>query len=576
MSNIVVMPKLGLTMTEGTISKWMKKEGDLIKSGEAIFEVETDKMTNTIEAVESGVLRKIIINVGESAKVTETVAIVAEENEDISDLLPKDAKKAITTQKENVVELSNDTGEKNVLVIGGGPGGYVAAIRAAQLGAKVKVIEKKWLGGTCLNVGCIPSKVILHTVDVLTEMRQADLLGICVEGKIEVDWTALQNRKKTVIKKLVDGVEYLLKANKVEVIIGQASFIDKNTIIIKKEDGSSVKTVSNEIIIATGAEPILPSIKGIDLPEVIDSAKALSLDEIPESIVIIGAGVIGTEFGAMFNNLGSKVTMVEMLPHILPTIDRHIGKLAKKTLVNDGITIYTGAKVTGIEQGQKGIIVTVLKDGKEIKIESDKALVSVGRKAVSKELCLENAGVKLDDGNIVVDTTMKTNVEGIYAIGDVTGINMLAHVASQQGVVASENIMGIEAKMDYKTVPTCVYTKPEIASVGLTEEQVKEKGIDYKIGKFSLIGNSKALIMNATRDTAIRIIVDKKYGEILGMHIYGPRATDLIAEGALALRLEATVDELISTIHAHPTIGEAVKEAALAIDNRSIHQVNRS
>ncbi|HEY8891514.1 MAG TPA: dihydrolipoyl dehydrogenase [Clostridium sp.] len=575
MSHVVTMPKLGLTMTEGKISKWIKNEGDLVKRGEPIFEVETDKMTNTIEAIEGGVLRKIIVKVGETAKVTETVAIVAGESEDISELLPEVAIKIKTIEKENVFKKSNDTSGKNVLVIGGGPGGYVAAIRAAQLGAKVKVVEKQWLGGTCLNVGCIPTKVLLHTAEILKEMKQADLLGICVEGKVDVDWTSLQNRKKVVVKKLVNGIEYLLKANKVEVIKGRASFIDMNTILIDKEDGSSMKTVADSIIIATGSEPFIPPIKGSDLADVIDSTGALSLEKIPESIVIIGGGVIGTEFATVFNSLGSKVTIVEMLPYILPPIDREIGELTKKTLVKNGIIIYNEAKVTGIEQGEIGIIVTVSLDGKEMKIEGDKALICVGRRAVSKGLNIENAGVSLNRGNIVVDKTMKTNVEGIYAIGDVTGINMLAHVASEQGVVAAETIMEIDTKMDYKTVPACVYTKPEIAAVGLTEEQVKKRGIDYKVGKFSLVGNSKAVIMSESENTVIKIITDKKYGEILGMHIYGPRATDLIAEGALALRLEATVDELISTVHAHPTVGEAVKEAALAVNNISIHQVNR-
>ncbi|HEY5557451.1 dihydrolipoyl dehydrogenase [Acetobacterium sp.] len=473
---------------------------------------------------------------------------------------------ANSDKKENNVE-------KKVLIIGGGPGGYVAAIRAAQLGAKVTVIEKQWLGGTCLNVGCIPTKVLLHTAEILTEMKQADLIGISVEGNFDVDWASLQNRKKAVVKKLVDGVKYLLKANKVEVIEGKASFIDKNTVKIDKEDGSSMEMTASEIIVATGSEPFIPPIKGSDLEDVIDSTDALSLEKIPESIVIIGGGVIGTEFATVFNSLGSKVTIVEMLPYILPPIDREIGEMTKKTLSKEGVKIYTGAKVTGIEQGENGIIVSVLLGDKEMKIEGNKALVAVGRRAVVKGLNIENAGVALDRGNIVVDKSMKTNVEGIYAIGDVTGINMLAHVASEQGVVAVENIMGMNTKMDYKAVPACVYTKPEIAAVGLTEEEVKEKGIPYKVGKFPLAANGKALIMNETGGF-IKIIADEKYDEILGIHILGSRATDIIAEGALALRMECTLEEIITTIHAHPTVGEAMKEAVLAANKKAIHMVN--
>ena len=472
----------------------------------------------------------------------------------------------------NIDKKENNV-EKKVLIIGGGPGGYVAAIRAAQLGAKVTVIEKQWLGGTCLNVGCIPTKVLLHTAEILTEMKQADLIGISVEGKFDVDWASLQNRKKAVVKKLVDGVKYLLKANKVEVIEGKASFIDKNTIKIDKEDGPSMEMTASEIIVATGSEPFIPPIKGADLEDVIDSTEALSLEKIPESIVIIGGGVIGTEFATVFNSLGSKVTIVEMLPYILPPIDREIGEMTKKILSKEGVKIYTGAKVTGIEQGENGIIVSVLLGDKEIKIEGNKALVAVGRRAVVKGLNIENAGVALDRGNIVVDKSMKTNVEGIYAIGDVTGINMLAHVASEQGVVAVENIMGINTEMDYKAIPACVYTKPEIAAVGLTEEEVKEKGIPYKVGKFPLAANGKALIMNETGGF-IKIIADEKYDEILGIHILGPRATDIIAEGALALRMECTLEEIITTIHAHPTVGEAMKEAVLAANKKAIHMVN--
>ncbi|MBY6795978.1 dihydrolipoyl dehydrogenase [Clostridium botulinum] len=461
-----------------------------------------------------------------------------------------------------------------LVVIGGGPGGYVAAIRGAQLGAEVTLIEKEKLGGTCLNIGCIPTKVLLHSSELLNEIKEARTLGIEVNNEVKINWTQLQNRKNTVVNTLVSGVSSLLEHNKVKVINGTAAFEGKSSIKVTKDQGESENIQFDNVIISSGSVPFIPPIEGRELEGVIDSTGALSLDSIPKSMVIIGGGVIGIEFANIFNSLGCKVTVIEMLPYILPPVYREISEILKEKLKKDGIDIYNNCKVTKIENNNENLNVSFEEDNDKLNIEAQKVLIAVGRRANISNLNLESTGVYIEKGCIWVNDNMETNIKGIYAIGDCTGKNMLAHVASDQGIIAVENIMGKNKKMDYKTVPACVYTKPELASVGLTEEQAKQKGVDYKVGKFPLIYNGKSLIMNDT-EGFIKIIADKKYEEILGVHILGPRATDLITEVALALRLEATLEEIITTVHAHPTIGEAMKEAALAVNKEAIHMVNK-
>ncbi|APU60570.1 dihydrolipoyl dehydrogenase [Clostridium botulinum] len=461
-----------------------------------------------------------------------------------------------------------------LVVIGGGPGGYVAAIRGAQLGAEVTLIEKEKLGGTCLNIGCIPTKVLLHSSELLNEIKESRTLGIEVNNEVKINWTQLQNRKNTVVNTLVSGVSSLLEHNKVKVINGTAAFEGKSSIKVTKDQGESENIQFDNVIISSGSVPFIPPIEGRELEGVIDSTGALSLDSIPKSMVIIGGGVIGIEFANIFSSLGCKVTVIEMLPYILPPVDREISEILKEKLKKDGIDIYNNCKVTKIENNNENLNVSFEEDNDKLNIEAQKVLIAVGRRANISNLNLESTGVYIEKGCIWVNDNMETNIKGIYAIGDCTGKNMLAHVASDQGIIAVENIMGKNKKMDYKTVPACVYTKPELASVGLTEEQAKQKGVDYKVGKFPLIYNGKSLIMNDT-EGFIKIITDKKYEEILGVHILGPRATDLITEAALALRLEATLEEIITTVHAHPTIGEAMKEAALAVNKEAIHMVNK-
>lgn len=458
---------------------------------------------------------------------------------------------------------------RNIVVIGGGPGGYVAAIRAAQLGGRVTLIEKEKLGGTCLNVGCIPTKVLLHTIEVYNQLKEAAGIGLKVD-KFEVDWPALMKRKEGIVSRLVGGVKGLLISNGVKVVDGAAFFVSTREVEVELSGGGKENITADEFIIAAGSVPFIPPIQGAPQPGVVTSTEALSFDSVPESMVIIGGGVIGVEFAGIYSSLGCKVAVVEMMPQIIPNMDEELSGMLRNVLAKKGVKFYTGARVTSIGKRASGLAVAFTHGGQEISEISEKVLVAVGRRPYTDGLNLEEIGVKTDRGRIVVDDRMKTNIENIYAIGDCTGKAMLAHVASYQGVVAAENIAGHNSIMDYKTVPGCIYTQPEMAGVGLTEKQAVEKGYDVKVGRFPLVANGKSLIMGDT-EGMVKIVADRKYNEVLGVHILGPRATDLIVEGALALRLEATIEEIITTIHAHPTVGEAIMESALAVDNIAIH-----
>jgi len=457
---------------------------------------------------------------------------------------------------------------KRVAVIGGGPGGYVSAIRAAQLGAEVTLIEKNALGGVCLNVGCIPTKVLLHTAEAYTLAKEGAAIGLKT-GNVSVDWDGLMARKRAVVDTLVGGVGTLMASNGITVVRGTASFLSPGELSVALNEGGTATLSADSVIISTGSEPVVPPIPGFELDGVITSTEALSLEKLPESVVLVGGGVIGMEFASLFSSFGVKVTVVEMLPGILPMLDGEIVSILRGVLERKGVVFHTSSKVTGVEKKGTGLSVSVETPRGATKLEAEKVLVSVGRRPVTRGLGLEKIGLSMDRSRIKTDKKMETSVKGVYAVGDCASPIMLAHVASREGEVAAENIMGHKTEMDYKTVPNAVYTAPEIASVGLTEKEASEKGFRVKIGRFPLMANGKSLIMNET-DGLVKYVVDEKYDEILGVHIIGPRATDLIVEGALALRLEATVDELVTTVHAHPTVGEALLEGALAVRGRSI------
>ena len=463
---------------------------------------------------------------------------------------------------------------QKVVVIGAGPGGYVAAIRLAQLGAEVILIEKDKLGGTCLNVGCIPTKVLLHCAEVVTNLGEAQELGVKVDSS-SINWDKVQEKRKKISSQLVMGVGSLVKANKIKLIEGSASFVDKHTLNIVKKDKTEEKLTFDKLIIASGSVPAIPPIPGVkECPACIDSTAALELDKVPKSMLVIGGGVIGIEMATAYSAFGTKVTIVEALPKILPLMDGELSKMLKKSMQEKNIEILTGTKVLSVETTALGAKVNVETEQGNKSFEAEKVLVAVGRRTYTESLDLAVAGIENDRGRITVNDKMQTNVEGIYAIGDCLGKVMLAHVASAQGEVAAENIMGANKKFNGATSPSCVYTDPEFAGVGLTEEQAKEQNKDYEVGRFPLAANGKALIANGGQGV-VKVIKGKEYNEILGVHILGPRATDLIAEAALMIGMEATAEDVIETIHAHPTLTEAVREAVLASEGIAIHIPNK-
>jgi dihydrolipoamide dehydrogenase len=471
--------------------------------------------------------------------------------------------------------------DKSIIIIGGGPAGYTAAIRAAQLGAKVTLVEKEELGGTCLNRGCIPTKALYRTAEIINTLRNVEQFGIKVEG-YSIDVDKIQERKKAIVNQLVSGIQQLLKANKVEVIRGTAQFKNENTVTISKEDGGEVELCGSAIIIATGSKSMLPPIPGADLDGIMLSDDILDFTEVPKSLAVIGGGVIGMEFAAIFNALGTKVTVVEYMPSILPMVDTDITKRLTAIQKKKGMEISTSTKVISIEKDDSGYILSYESKKGITNIAVEKVLISVGRAPQVEGLNLQAAGIKFDRKGIEADSNYRTNIKGIYAIGDINGKSMLAHAAAHQGIKAVEHIVRGKEIDDKTVVPSCIFTFPEIASVGITEEQAKEHGLKYKTGKFLFGANGKALALGEP-EGMVKVIsktVDGQEGEnrdeIIGVHILGPHASDIIHEGALAVSAGLRVEEVIETIHAHPTLSEAFSEAVMALKGQSIHQVNRA
>ena len=567
MAKVVVMPKLGLTMTEGTVSRWLKKVGDEVKEGEPLFDVETDKLTNTIEASASGVLRHLFVEDGTTVPVLEKIAVIAAADEDISALTASAAPAGAPAAAPAAASAAAEG--NSVLVIGGGPGGYVAAIRAAQLGAKVTLVEKGELGGTCLNRGCMPTKAMLHSSEVYEAATCSGNIGI-IGADVRVDWEKVQAFRASVVERLTSGVKALLRMNKVQVVSGEAVFTGPKAVKVGNEVLSAEK-----IIICAGSYPIIPGIPGLkESKATIDSTACLSLDHIPESMVVIGGGVIGLELGSVYRRYGTKVTVVEMQPRLLPLMDGELTMLAEAKLKSEGMEILTSTQVVSVSNDGAVAKVKIKDPDGEKVLDAEKILVCVGRGPNTKSLGLDKAGIDVKDGYIQANDKLETSVPGVYAVGDCTGKLMLAHAAMAMGEVAAENALGGDRCFKPEMSPFCAYIGPEFAGVGYTEERAKELGIAYKVGKFPTSGNGRSLVAGHT-DGMIKILAGEKYGEILGVHILAPSATELIEEAALAIKLEATVKEFTETIHCHPTVAEAVRECALNVDKKAIHIPNK-
>ena len=455
----------------------------------------------------------------------------------------------------------------NIAILGGGPGGYVAAIRAAQLGAKVVVIEQDALGGTCLNRGCIPTKALLAGAGLVKGIQGAAAFGIDIKD-YSIDYSRLAARKDAVVQQLTGGIAFLFKKNKVDLIQGRGFLKGPGQVEVATIDGTIENIAAENIILATGSEPALITALGYNGRSVVTSTEALAWTEVPAELLIIGGGVIGCEFATLFATLGSKVTIVEMMPTILPVVDSEIARRFSMVLKKAGVEIKTKAQITAVSEAG-GRVQATLADGQTI--AADRVLISIGRQFNTRGLGLEEAGVTLGPKDeIVVDDYLRTSVPGIYAIGDVTNKVQLAHVASAQGLAAVATIMGRPARVNYDAVPNCIYTLPEIAAVGLTKEAATERGLAVKAGKFPFLASGKALCSGET-EGMVKVIAEEGSDRVIGVFIMGPHATELIAEGALAVSKGLTANELAATIHAHPTLSEAVMEAAEAVHGMSIH-----
>ena len=455
----------------------------------------------------------------------------------------------------------------DVVVIGAGPGGYVAAIRAAQLGLKTAIVEREALGGVCLNWGCIPSKALLKNAEILSYIHRAEEFGLHFDN-FRADYSVAMDRSRKVVDLNTRGVAYLLRKNKVDHIEGTGKLKGGGVVEIAPE---AKQTTAKNIIIATGSRPRTIPPLPIDGERVLSSRESIVLSELPSSMVIVGGGAIGVEFAYLYKTYGVDITIVELLPRLVPTEDEEISQVLERAFSRQGINVITGATVTGLDTRPDGVAVSVDKDSVAQTITCEKGLVAIGVQPNTEGLGLEELGISTQDGGIQIDDNMATNVPGVYAIGDVTGKLPLAHVASAQGVTAVEHIAGLDTQpLDYVSMPRATYCQPQIASFGLTEAQAREQGHEVKVGRFNVQANGKALAMGET-EGIVKLVVDAQYGELLGGHMIGPEVTELLGELSMARLLEGTTLELGWMVHAHPTLSEMLKEAALDAQGRTIH-----
>lgn len=550
-------------MTEGQIVKWFKKEGDPVTEGEIILEIMTDKTSMELEAEASGILLKIVHREGETVPVTEVIGYIGHENEQVATLMPEIIEDTGAVESEEDKRMIRLEDNYHVAVIGGGPAGYVAAIKAAQLGARVAIVEKGTFGGTCLNLGCIPSKAYLKNAEIIEHIRTASSRGIIIDSsQIRIDMEKVLEFKNSVVRKLTSGVETLLKTNGVDIYRGVGKINRNKNVVVN--DTQIIK--ADKIILAGGSKVSKINIPGIDSDKVLTSDDLLDIREVPETLAVIGGGVIGAEMGLSFSGLGSKVIIIEMMDQIVPIFDDDVTAELTRVVKKKGMQVITSARITEIvDMGDK---LEIRIDGKEPVI-ADKALLAIGR--VPDLDGIGEVNLETERGKIKVDKYMETSVKGIYAPGDVNGIKMLAHVAFRMGEVAAENaVKGNRRTIKLLSAPSVVYTLPEVAMVGLTEQQAREKYDDIRIGRFNFSANGRALASSEAVGF-VKVVADNRYGEVLGVHIIGPSAAELITQASLIMEMEITVDEVVKTIYGHPTYSEAIFEAFADVLGEAVH-----
>lgn len=566
----IKVPYLGHNVESATVSQWLKNEGDDVKEGEVILELEADKAVLEVESPATGILSGVSAEEGSTVTPDAVLAYVAAPGESVETAKTTSKPESKAAEDSSSAPLAAaKQGPERIVVIGGGPGGYTAAIKAAQRGAKVTLIEKAKLGGTCLHTGCMPTKAYLAKTRVVEQLADAADIFKKSDG-VRIDLKKLMSFKDKAVGNLTNGVKSLMKSNGIEVVNGTAAFTGPKTLSISPEKGESYDLEADIFIIAAGSIPFeIPGVK-IDGKLTHNTDTIWKLESVPERLLIAGSGAVGIEFACIYKALGSEVMVVEMLDVSMPGIGRDIADMLTKILKKKGIEIEISTAITKAEKNGKKVKAT-LKKGDSESVESyDAILVACGRRPETSALGLDKAGIKEEKGTVVVGADMKTSVDGIFAIGDVIGQPMLAHAAFHEAEVAVNNIFGTPAEADYSKIPYCVYSFPEVGSIGLTEDQAREKKIACKTAQFPFVANGKAMVCGET-EGMVKIVYDETLGEILGVHIIGEHATELIANFATAINGELTVDEVASTLMAHPTLSEAMAEAAQAALGRALH-----
>lgn len=562
----LIIEKLSGHDTSGKIGKINKKAGDALNAGDTIFSIESGKGTIKYTSQYKGVLEKLSITEGDIVKKGQVVGTV--EGELFKETDTVKSKPAYSFGLAKPVQKSY---EVDVAIVGGGPGGYVAAIRAAQGGKKVIIIEENRLGGTCLNHGCIPTKALVSSMDALEKIRRSESFGIEV-GEVKFSLEKIMNRKNEVVNTLVSGIEHLMNVHEIEYLNGKAEVKDSETLTVKNKSIDATIKFQN-LIIATGSKTAILPIEGADSEDILTSQDLLEMTEVPSSLTIIGGGVIGMEFAFIYNALGTKVNVVEFFPQILNNMDWDVAEVIRTSAIEKGINIYESAKASVIKSALDGTKIVEINENNESKyLISEKAAMAVGRKANLESLDLTKLGVELNErrNGIMVDSHMRTSNPNIYAIGDITNKIQLAHIASHQGIVAADNINGIENEMCYDLVPSAIFTMPEVAHVGLNEKDAGAQNIDYLTGKFPLMANGKAQAMGET-EGFVKLIANRETRKIIGGTIVGVHATDMLSTISNIIASGLTIDKAAHIIYAHPTTAESIHEALLNIDGRGIH-----